>query len=268
MKNFFSGFTLTFLFIVTSAFTSPTDYKSAIRKPTETWQSAYERHFKTYQTVKGTRPPKNAQEAAVKIDKLDTRVATEWGKSIDLLSLFFSLRDVRFLQTKDDPNFLRRISWLYPDDGCFARAAMMVTKLREDSIPDPSKVFIFGDLNVKTQNSPTGKVSWWYHVAPVVRTGEQVFVLDAAINAYQPLPLLDWVKTMTDDPMRVKLSICKANSYVPSDSCYEPKESDASDAPEDQLIYLNEEWDRNVELGRNARDVLGDNPPWKGKQPL
>lgn len=268
MTNRIFSLLLTLVFSSTSAYANSKDYKSSARLKGEAWQDAYRRHVDGYFNAKGVRPPKNAQEAAVKFDNLDTSVATEWEKPTDLASLFLNLRDLRFLQTPDDPNFLRRISWLYPDDGCFARAAMMVAKLREANIPAPSKVYIFGDLNVKTENSPTGDVGWWYHVAPVVRIADEAFVLDAAINPYTPLPLLEWIKTMTNDPKKVKLSICKPDSYIPSDACYEPNTTDASDAPKDQIKYLDEEWDRSEELGRDPKEVLGDNPPWKGKSPL
>lgn len=265
MKKFTFSSTLILLFLSTNAVAKTTDYKSALRQPNENWEDSYQRHIQGYETAKGVRPPKNAQEAAVKIDKLDTSVTTEWGKNIDLVTTFFNLRDIRFLQTEDNPSFLRRISWLYPDDGCFARAAMMVAKLRETNIAVPSKVYIFGNLKVKTQNSPSGEVGWWFHVAPAVRIAGQVYILDPAINPYQPLPLVDWVKTMTDEPQRVKLSICKGDSYIPSDSCFEPQPSDADDGPTDQVKYLDDEWERSIDLDRNPQEVLGDNPPWKGK---
>src|ERR1700744_3582697 len=35
---------------------------------------------------------------------------------------FESLRDTRWLDDGAHKNFARRLAWLYPDDGCFARA--------------------------------------------------------------------------------------------------------------------------------------------------
>ncbi len=251
------GLIISFAF---NASAEPAFDKRAHREPGVSWK-------KYYRAAKKFNPrhlaDKNAQEASVKIDKLDMSVVADWGKGIDVPITFFSGRDLRFMETDANPGFLRRISWLYPDDGCFARAAMFVNKLREWQIPDPSKVFIFGDLTVQTPNSPQGKVSWWYHVAPAIRIGESVYILDAAINPYSPMPLIDWVKTMTDDPQRVRLAFCKADSYTPGDSCFSPTSRDAKDAPSDQRYYLDEEWSRTETLGRNAKEILGDNPPWK-----
>lgn len=243
-----------------SVLASPVDKRSAWRDPHTNWQVYYQNIISD---LKHTPYDKNAQEAAVKINKLDTSVVSEWGKTIDFMAVFFRLRDERFMETEDNPGFFRRISWQYPDDGCFARAGMMIERLRQWNVPDTSKVFIFGDLTVKTDNSSTGEVSWWYHVAPAVRVNDQVYILDAAIEPHKPLALVDWVKTMTPDPMQVKLAFCKANAYGPDDSCSNPTDKDPEDAPADQLRYLDREWRRAKELARDPLEVLGDNPPWK-----
>lgn len=67
---------------------------------------------------------------------------------------FRSLRDARWLTMPGMRDFKRRSSWLYPDDGCFARAALGGQKLESWDYPRPKKLFIFGDLEVKTANSP------------------------------------------------------------------------------------------------------------------
>lgn len=60
------------------------------------------------------------------------------------------------------------IPFRYPEDGCYARAHEMARLLELNGISS-RKVFVFGNLSVKTPNAARGKVSWWYHVAPYVR---------------------------------------------------------------------------------------------------
>jgi hypothetical protein len=64
------------------------------------------------------------------------------------------------------------IPFLYPDDGCWARAHEMC-RLMIDMGHNPRKVWIEGWLQVSTKNHPDCVVYWRWHVAPTlcVRTG-------------------------------------------------------------------------------------------------
>jgi Glutaminase len=59
------------------------------------------------------------------------------------------------------------IPFLYPDDGCWARAHEM-SRLMLAMGAGPGKVWIYGNLNVNTRNNPSCSVGWWYHVAPTI----------------------------------------------------------------------------------------------------
>jgi hypothetical protein len=143
---------------------------------------------------------------------------------------------------------------------------MMGSLLEKAGHPRPKKVFIFGELKVKTKNSPSGSVSWWYHVAPIIGVGKDSYVLDPAIDSGKPQPLVDWIKTMVKDSKEARLAVCAEHSYVPSSSCEEAKAEAEARAQDDQLDYLAEEWRRVKELGLDPEKVLGDVPPWaKGK---
>src|SRR5690606_38024642 len=61
----------------------------------------------------------------------------------DLQKAFSYVRDLRFLSDNVN-NLMRRSTWLYPDDGCFARSAMMVGQLA--SQVQLAKIFVFGEL--------------------------------------------------------------------------------------------------------------------------
>lgn len=59
------------------------------------------------------------------------------------------------------------IPFLYPDDGCWARAHEMCRLILAMG-HNPKKVWIQGSLHVSTKNSPVCGVFWGWHVAPVL----------------------------------------------------------------------------------------------------
>jgi hypothetical protein len=59
------------------------------------------------------------------------------------------------------------IPFLYPDDGCWARAHEMCRLMINMGL-SPKKVWIKGDLYVSTKNNPNCHVSWGWHVAPTL----------------------------------------------------------------------------------------------------
>jgi len=60
------------------------------------------------------------------------------------------------------------IPFLYPDDGCYARAHEMIRLMRLQGI-EGEKIWIFGNLQPATSNHPDCGVGWWYHVAPTLQ---------------------------------------------------------------------------------------------------
>src|SRR5438045_9787850 len=42
---------------------------------------------------------------------------------------FEKIRDIRYYTDSTYPNFLRRIAWLYPDDGCWTRVSSAIKDL-------------------------------------------------------------------------------------------------------------------------------------------
>lgn len=191
---------------------------------------------------------------------------------------FEKLRDLRYFQDSTVPNFSRRISWLYPDDGCWTRAAAVIkdlfgplNNLSINQFNRPSKVFAFGNLCANTPNSTDGKVSWWYHTAPIVKDAEtkQTYVLDPSINPRMPLTIEKWVEAISATTGACsrsrssveKINICNGYGTSPYNNCndYYPNETSSMLS---QPGYQNIERQRQVELGRDANAVLGDQPPW------
>jgi hypothetical protein len=207
--------------------------------------------------------PASAVAMEVPFDQLDFSQVTPWRAEADVNTVFEAVRDQRYLFTLGMPTFPRRISWLYPDDGCYARAAMTNKKLDEWGIQRMNKLFIFGDLNVRTNNSYGGMVEWWYHNVPVTQKDGVVYVFDAAVEPSRALPIDDWVRLMGQGTKSITAAICDPYAYSPWDRCILPSHDVESDAQSDQEWFLNMEWSQLDGLGRQPDKELGEHPPWK-----
>lgn len=207
----------------------------------------------------------SAMESAVAYDKADLNQIPEFAKSDDeIQKLFEDIRNIRFLEDPDVTQFPRRISWLYPMDGCFARAEWVAHLIKKnDPTLEFSRVFIFGDLEVKTKNSSSGSVSWWYHVAVIIRHQGKAFVFDPSLEVTRPLELSEWVKLQVPNPSKdAELAICSGNAYSPSSNCSEKSLLSDDEAADEISGYLSYERRNLKKLGRDPQVELGVNPPW------
>jgi hypothetical protein len=225
----------------------------------ESFPQAYERYLRRHPEL--PKIGRSAYFARTAWRDLDTSRVTQWPNHEVMQQRFEQLRDERFMPDPNGESFPRRISWLYPDDGCFARAGMLKRLASQYDFPLPSRVFTFGSLEARTPNHPKGKVEWWYHTAALVKVDGQVFVLDPALEPRHPLPLREWCLKQVEDIDDVRLSVCKPDTYGPSTSCTLPPNSDGA-ATQHQPRFLRAEWERQKRLWRDPRVVLGDRPPW------
>jgi len=237
---------------------------SAFRLPNESAEQAYRRFLQRNGLRNKNQDPQNptVSAAAKPYSQLNFNTVPRWPTAQTTLAAFKKVRDYRFLKDSKHGQMDRRSSWLFPDDGCFARASLMGQNLEKWGAPRPAKLFIFGNLNVNTSNSPSGSVSWWYHVVPLVMVGQIPVVLDPAIQPGQPMNLKDWILTMVPNVDQAKLSICNSYAYGPSDSCYKATSETDKRALPDQQYYLGYEWDRLLVMKRDPVKELGDSPPW------
>ncbi len=244
--------------------------RSAIRLEGESYEEAVLRHdnlrakhLPEYaSTTLLAATVKNSQVAVAQADL--SRVPV-WSDA-NIKAHFDYSRDLRFQTASNNPNFQRRLTWLYPDDGCYARAELVCSKAAESGLTRPYKLFSFGNLAVRTTNHPNGQVSWWYHVVPVVKSAStnECLVLDAAIDPSKPLPWKDWLLKQVPALTSVKVTVADTNAYDP-DSPVTGGANQVSTALSDQkYTFLQYEWDRQVALGRDPNKVLGANPPWLG----
>lgn len=206
---------------------------------------------------------------------------TTWPNYKIIQENFQKIRDLRYFADSDYPNFLRRISWLYPDDGCWTRAAAVVRDLfgpinnQINYFPRPSKIFAFGNLCVNTSNTVNGSATWWYHTAPIIRDAvtNKTYVLDPSINPFNPLTVEQWMIEISSNAKACKNSdsyvstfkICNGYGVSPFDECENPLlesiETEA-DAVLSQPYYQHYERLRQTRLGRDANKILGDEPLW------
>ena len=224
----------------------------------------------------------SAPAAAAVLDVYDSRTTVAganwanvptWSEA-DIVAQFRATRDAQYMTTAGDPR-LRRISWQYPDDGCFTRAEQVNVRVAQAGKPKPYKLFAFGRfqrLYVSTPNDVDGVVDWWYHVVPVVKNpAGQAIVLDAAVSPCRPLFWREWLALMANDLSFFDdvaggngVTVADPNAYIPF-SLVTGEPSHAQESLDDQVgIYLFEEWNRAQELGRDPNAVLFATPPWSG----
>jgi hypothetical protein len=185
--------------------------------------------------------------------------ATEWTEA-QLAEGFEKIRDERFQFSNRDETFARRLTWLYPQDGCFSRAAQVNILLRAAGFPVPKKVFAFGELKVNTPYASDGDVTWWYHVASLVEVDGVAYVLDPAVNSSGPVTLETWL-TLMGEIETIKVAICAAGAVFPKDRC-DRKFLGEDTGRAAQRSYLNKEWDNLLKLGLDPWSLLGEAPPW------
>jgi hypothetical protein len=197
-------------------------------------------------------------------------VVPTWSDA-DILAQYPLQRDVRYMTGTNNPGVSRRISWMYPDDGCFARAEQFNAKVAAAGKTRPYKLFAFGSLRVYSSNS-SETVTWGWHVVPVVRrtTGE-VIVFDAALNPCRPINWKEWLSFMVDDVnvfntagSGFAISLASPTAYGPFDLKNGEPSHEAESLVDQQTRFLNYEWDRQVALGRDPNVVFGPNPLWSG----
>lgn len=119
------------------------------------------------------------------------------------------------------------IPFMYPDDGCWARAHEMRRLMNNMGIY-PKKVWIHGWLETPTRNNPNCKVYWGWHVAPTICVqrrpwrwwyiiwwwwGERM-VIDPALFT-TPVTKAQW-KAVQGDPNATLNEVSGATYYWPN----------------------------------------------------
>ncbi|BBM84511.1 protein-glutamine glutaminase family protein [Candidatus Uabimicrobium amorphum] len=241
------------------------DLHSAVRLENESFEDSYQR-YQAKLTWAGiaTRESKNVYDYAKPLDDLDYSEAPQWKNYEQVVKRFKKLRDARFIYTTN-VKFPRRCSWLYPIDGCAARAALTSQNAALWGYKRPAKIFVFGNLKVDTEYSPKGYVEWFYHVAPIVAANDKYYVLDPSIEQSRPLTVREWLQRMTNDLQSVKLTVSNPYTLYPQSPMNNTDPLEDARALWEQHIFLEREWNLLERLQMNPQEKLGEKPPWKQK---
>lgn len=86
------------------------------------------------------------------------------------------------------------IPFLYPDDGCPARAHEMCRRFVEKGV-EPEKIWTWGYVTVPTPNHPDCETFWIYHVAPTLDVDGTLHVIDPSLCT-APVIVDDWLAKM------------------------------------------------------------------------
>lgn len=186
----------------------------------------------------------------------------------DLDGFFDSARFDRYLTWSEDTSFERRISWLFPDSGCWVRAELysdLIMKFVHEKYPDKKfnnakKHFAFGTLRAQSDNIPQGTVSWGYHVAPMIRLNDdKLYILDPALSP-DAIEKEGWYKLMMTKPeARITGFVtCEPNAYDAFSRCFNPVKYPNVNVLCEIQGFLQLEWFRQQELGRDPSEALGD----------
>lgn len=211
---------------------------SAYRFPGERFEEAQNRSQRNTPSLESDLESEalTASNMAKPLDQLNKHLIPEWPDPKQIQEAFIKIRDDRFLFLPEENSSPKTISWAYVEDGCSSRAAVASEHLEEFNLRRPAKLFIFGELSLTTPQQ--GEIFWWYHVALVVASQGNYYVLDPAVEPSQPLLVEQWAAKITSDLSQATLSVCNPFSYAPWSMCYVSGPLEESSARDEQLDYL------------------------------
>ncbi|MHB1948461.1 MAG: protein-glutamine glutaminase family protein [Gammaproteobacteria bacterium] len=239
---------------------------SAYRAKNQDWHIAAQKHLKHTsdedQSIVATALSWNPTTLDTQ-QKLLNNVPV-WPNYQTIKEQFEYLKTHHYLIDPMDANIKRIIPWRYPLDYCFERAAAAVSLYNNQALSRPAKVFAFGNLELLSAfgPAPDNILSFWYHVAPVIRDKQTntVYVLDPSLNLDAPLPLESWLKQLVElsHDRSLKVNICNGFGAVPQDVCSTASATSEKAYADELVQLLSAEWDHLQSKGINAQQVLTD----------
>lgn len=254
-------------------------FESAQALPGETYEQAQARHSQVRPQFFEDQPERPSDELGSATGGSAYGSRQNFSVTIDMSALpqwthgaakleeaFQKVRDVRIYVDDSNKNFKRRATWLYPVDGCYARASHMARGFERLGFVKAGKVFAFGTwatLRAKTPYAPNGKAWWSFHTAAAYRLGNRAMVLDPSVDPTRILPFEEWIGLIGPSPAKLTVSICDGNAYAPSQTCVGGTNKQDYWAVSQLKDYLDDEWSNLVNLGFDPVKLLGESPPWK-----
>lgn len=186
------------------------------RAPDQNWEEALNNEFAKWETL-GFKPGVSMLQEVT----LNTSESIpEWTHGLPALNTLNSLTYTNRMYTNPNPgNYKRRAPWLFPADGCYAKAAHVSAVAKAQGFGSPGKVYAFGHLSMATRFAKEKRVWWSYHMASAYQIGGVIYVLDPMMNSSSAVTLDQWVSRMSSDPKNVQVKLCDGNSYSPYSKC-------------------------------------------------
>jgi len=217
MRRFFILFFVKLLILTCPSLTySQENPVSPIRAPDQSWEEALSQQMDLW--GESVLTPEISLLQNITPNAIEG--IPEWPMGLPALNTFVSqVRHARIYTNPNTGNYKRKAPWLYPIDGCYAKAAHISAQASARGLPRPGKIFAFGRLSYSTPYAPRGKVWWSYHVAAAYHVGSTIFVLDPTVNGRAALTVEQWLNAISANPSKVRVKLCDANAYSPSSRC-------------------------------------------------
>jgi hypothetical protein len=193
---------------------------------------------------------------AFDLSTLDIAALPVWSGSLSELHAFNRQAwAVRPYNNPNPGNFNRRAPWLYPADGCYAKAAHISSEAAKRGLRKPGKVFAFGNLSFRSPYASNGRIAYWsYHVAAAYQIEGQALILDPTINSQEALTLNQWLSQIARIPEKIRVRFCDAASYSPSSPCRGGRGNGAYLGHLRSILRL--EWRNLISLGYSPSTLL------------
>lgn len=208
------------------------------------------------------RSPQESWRTSLKRDGVSQTFATtptvlaRWPLTLAELEAFAGEAfQIRVHQNPNQGDFLRRGPWLYPANGCYAKAAHVSFLAKQKGIPQPGKIYAYGDLEFDSPYAKNGRrVYWRYHMAAAYVFNEQVFIVDPGMSG-TALTQQEWLSLISPSPQNVRVKYCDQNSYSPLSTCVGGRGNGANLSHVRGI--LRDEWSNLRRLGYDPYTLLG-----------
>ena len=193
---------------------------SAVRPANQDWQQTL--------SAKNLRLPANSALSVTAAHGKWSSIEAipKWSLTFsELENLSKTVRDIRPYKNPNSRKYLRQAPWLYPLDGCYAKAAHVSDVIQDAGYVAPGKIFAFGNLRVKSKYAEGGYAHWSYHVVPGYQIENEIYVIDPVASENEDgtnsglLTLQQWLTRISRNPENVKVSLCDSNAYDPRRRC-------------------------------------------------
>lgn len=209
------------------------------------------------------------RENKTELINIDFDSIPSWSKK-EITEGFHLVRDHKYLPCSNVVNNKRAIPWLYPENGCFLRAALAKRLLSLNRYPKTKKLFVFGDFKYKSKWTKSGYVSFKFHVAVAARVESEIYILDPSVKYERPLLLLHWCEMLTSESQNknIEYSLCNELTVSHNSKCDEIEKFNEIGTRRGiphtveffTMEYLAKEYESIHQLGLNPRIELSIKP--------